>query len=369
MMNCPTYRCPCALPECIEDGKCKYLQTDPANGNGPKVAHLYPATATTAAAITATAVSAKEDWKEHWVKPQQKVVAPCHSGLYHLGNCGQARVWVGREAAVGRRPFTGAREDFSLIVSLIEYGSTWGSSAKGDDFLVSGNAGARELLPADLFRRDKPIPFLHVSWPDYGAVSLGRDWWATFVQALSKIDGDVVLYCMGGHGRTGTAASILAVLCGWCGPEGCPVAWVRDNYCAETVESDEQLDYIEHITGRPVTSQASKEWTLPGQGQNRLWPAATTPRQANANVTPAQPEPDKTPQLSKNRYKKLSNALRKRGIAAPFVGELQDRDEVVADGCLFMWNAIDGKFEFLEKFDGESGEVFTAEHGGEEGCG
>jgi protein-tyrosine phosphatase len=63
----------------------------------------------------------------------------------------------------------------------------------------------------------------------------------------------VVVHCWAGHGRTGTALAILAVLLG-AAPPGDPVAWLRSVYCREAVETDGQLRYVGEITGRPVAA-------------------------------------------------------------------------------------------------------------------
>ena len=62
------------------------------------------------------------------------------------------------------------------------------------------------------------------------------------------------MYCFGGHGRTGTVLSVLACLTGIIEEGTCPVAWLRNHYCDRAVESDEQADYIEAMTGFTVTT-------------------------------------------------------------------------------------------------------------------
>jgi hypothetical protein len=276
----------------------------------------------------------------------------CHYGLTHIGDCGKARIWLGKETAVGRRPRHDSRQDFKLIVSLIEYGTSWSKDTKGDEFLVTGNAAAKDILPPDLFRADKPIPFLHVSWPDFGTVKLGRDWWASFVSALQKIDGDVVLYCMGGHGRTGTAASILAVLCGWVQSHECPVQWIRDNYCHEVVESSAQIKYIEEITNRKVESVAAKNYGYTTYDYTPTGVATTSAKQGTLKLVEKGPA---KPYLSKNKYKKEAAAARRKGQTVPTLAELQDGNIVTYGGNSFCWDAEMKEFFHVEAKNGVEG--------------
>ena len=53
--------------------------------------------------------------------------------------------------------------------------------------------------------------------------------------------------CLGGHGRTGTALAVLAVLGGH--PPDEAVAWVRANYCPEAVETAEQEAFVAGLGG------------------------------------------------------------------------------------------------------------------------
>ena len=375
LMECPTYRCPCSLVECTSTRVCKYLG-DPAMGNGPKLAtvgfYCCHTTGQCVVQCTACKVLAEQGTgtaANATVEPATRMTTwerkkDCHTGVYYLGQCGKANIYVGKESQVARRPYTNSTRDFKLIVSLIEYGGYWSKENKGDEFLVTGNAAAKAMLPEDIFRQDTPIPFLHVSWPDYGAVALGRDWWASFVSALKRIDGDVVLYCMGGHGRTGTAASILAVLCGWVDPDYCPVAWVRDTYCAETVESEAQVEYIEEITGQKVISLPANHYGSYAQGQ--LWSNVTNTNPTKLTVVATEgddDEDDTVPTLSNNQYKKFAARMRRAGHAMPTVKGMEDRHEVVVDGNLFEWNAILGKFEWLSYVGDVEDEIVIGKQG------
>jgi protein-tyrosine phosphatase len=98
-------------------------------------------------------------------------------------------------------------------------------------------------------------PEVVIEWPDYGVANLPRAYWQQLAEGLSKIEGNVLLHCTAGKGRTGTMLAILAALTDAL-PEGmCPVTWIRKRYDEDACETSAQLDYVEIITGRMVTAQ------------------------------------------------------------------------------------------------------------------
>lgn len=108
-------------------------------------------------------------------------------------------------------------------------------------------------------------PRIALDWSDYKAADLGREDWLMLVEELreARKDGrlpkDVLVCCVGGHGRTGTCLSILASLMGACPGED-PVKFVRGIYCNKAVESIEQLDYIEEVCQVEVKEEPAKSW-------------------------------------------------------------------------------------------------------------
>lgn len=99
-------------------------------------------------------------------------------------------------------------------------------------------------------------PTISINWPDFGTPPLDKAWWQGLTKALTAMPkgSNVAIYCQGGHGRTGTALSILAYLSGNVPANTDPVYWVRKNYCEEAVESWAQIDYIKEMTGEEITS-------------------------------------------------------------------------------------------------------------------
>lgn len=180
-----------------------------------------------------------------------KAVPPCHEGMHQLGWIGKAELMIGRESSA--KAWDQARDGkIGLIIGLL-------GDAYPQGNLVGMNDCAKGLGLSNLLVTTQPIPNIWIRWPDYGIVPFNRAWWENLLSIIAKVDGAVLLYCMGGHGRSGTAAAILCTLAGMV-PEGAdPVQWVRDKYCKKVVEADCQCDYIEKITGRKVHVHASKD--------------------------------------------------------------------------------------------------------------
>ncbi len=180
---------------------------------------------------------------------------------------------------------------WDLIVSAVGFGTFENNPVKATE-------KARALLGPELFDWEPPA-IVGLSWPDRGVPNLGRSWWKSLAGEIKALNGKVGVCCTGGHGRTGTMLAILIPLLGGVkGKKKCPVAWVRENYCKEAVESDAQLDYVEYITGRVVKVDASddikhdlapKEEKRVGTGVN---PTSTPPWRSI--ITPS-PTPSITP--------------------------------------------------------------------------
>ena len=120
----------------------------------------------------------------------------------------------------------------------------------GNTQLVGGNEAAYSQLPHSLFATK--VPSLSIDWADGTAHTLDVTWWETLIRAIEALpDGSsVAVCCVGGTGRTGTVLAILAALSGQLGPDDTdPVKWLRKHYYDDAVETEEQLWYVEDITG------------------------------------------------------------------------------------------------------------------------
>jgi hypothetical protein len=122
------------------------------------------------------------------------------------------------------------------------------------------------------------LKLIKVACKDYSIPNIGDTFWSRLVNILKNESVDkpikVVCCCLGGHGRTGIALSILAGLFDVVPTDVCPVTWVREHYCKNAVESDKQLNYIEEVTGRKVTAEEPKsKWsTIPLKGGESTYP-------------------------------------------------------------------------------------------------
>lgn len=108
------------------------------------------------------------------------------------------------------------------------------------------NRWALTQLPRKLFPNLRRVnsPEIRIDWPDGGVPKVGKNFWEDIVKYVYKGEKIVGIFCIGGHGRTGTAlASIAAVS----GVKGDIVEQIRKNYCMDAVESDSQIAYLKEL--------------------------------------------------------------------------------------------------------------------------
>lgn len=84
-----------------------------------------------------------------------------------------------------------------------------------------------------------------IDWPDMGVVKLPSQFWKDLVQYLASHKTRLLVFCVGGHGRTGTAIACLMVACGWESDQA--IRWIRQHYCKSAIESKAQEAYIREI--------------------------------------------------------------------------------------------------------------------------
>lgn len=189
----------------------------------------------------------------------------------------------------GRGPRPQARHK-SRLGSLFDYPDGlldgpgfYGCSHRGEVVKVGQfeimAGGTRDLRSPDLDKADLLVPLLHGHGPlgfgrryqilaaplqDYGGVPEN---WAEFLDVLIeelKSGKHVLVYCMGGHGRTGTLiASLIALL----EPETQdPIAAARARHCDHAVETLAQAKGIFELRGQPVPQKYVLEFTRPLPG-------------------------------------------------------------------------------------------------------
>ncbi len=102
------------------------------------------------------------------------------------------------------------------------------------------------------------LPYKVISIPvrDFGIPIFPRGFWEDLLDDLAESIGtdeyhlDIIVTCDGGHGRTGTVLAILAGLTGAAATD--PVAFIRENYCDQVVETQGQCNYVQEMTGIDV---------------------------------------------------------------------------------------------------------------------
>lgn len=174
----------------------------------------------------------------------KKSVGDCHL-LTHVLDIGNVHIWAGSS-----RQVEGGRRHWGLRVILQD--DNWAMTYVPEVTVTVNKAAIGMGFPEAL--HIEPEPRIQIIWPDLGAPSLTREWWQAFVEWLFSIEAetDMVIYCMGGHGRTGTALLLLALLSGAVPDGEEPLEWLRDHYCMDAVETLTQIDYIAAITGEDV---------------------------------------------------------------------------------------------------------------------
>lgn len=87
---------------------------------------------------------------------------------------------------------------------------------------------------------------IRIDWPDYGVTYLPRLFWEELIAYLQKNKKKMLVFCLGGHGRTGTAVACMMVVgLGYTDKQA--INWVRRHYCSSAIESIAQENYIKAI--------------------------------------------------------------------------------------------------------------------------
>jgi hypothetical protein len=142
--------------------------------------------------------------------------------------------------------------------------NTWEPGAAGVLSLPSGRLirgrGLRRPLPDGpapefavylLGRRPPRVPWEQrwLRWPDFWLPANELDALNTLQEAWRRSESKrVEIACWGGHGRTGTALAIIAVMDGV--PPGQAVSFVREHYNRRAVETPWQRWYVSRVAGR-----------------------------------------------------------------------------------------------------------------------
>lgn len=161
----------------------------------------------------------------------------CHSEAKVVFQVGSCKVILGAAKDINR-----SMEILKPDVLMSVGGSIMMNTATDSALTTTGQSPI--LFPKSIGIYHEPLATITIDWPDQMAAPMPKEWWEAFVDDLRTFNGSIAIFCMGGHGRTGTAAAIILSM-GKALLEGTDVVkWLRENYCVEAVETDAQIDYL-----------------------------------------------------------------------------------------------------------------------------
>jgi len=120
----------------------------------------------------------------------------------------------------------------------------------------------KHVIPIDSLKHwsngPKHAPEVILDWPDYGIIDWPLEFWLELMGHIEENGLDVVVFCVGGHGRTGTAiAAMMIVSLNFTVKEA--VGWLRKNYCKKAVESKAQVEYLYTLEDAMVEYRKTQE--------------------------------------------------------------------------------------------------------------
>lgn len=170
----------------------------------------------------------KSGWEEHKGGWGEYTVFKCRHEAIEAFSIGGISFYGGSETKVQDQVFD--PEEW-LVVSLL-------GSAKKEHVWTRNKAWTQALS-----RYDGGTSIV-IDWSDMSAPPVRYGFWAA-LYALAKKEKfkNVLFYCIGGHGRTGTALSSTLIECADMSAKDA-VDLVRKTYCKEAVESKSQAEYL-----------------------------------------------------------------------------------------------------------------------------
>jgi hypothetical protein len=84
-----------------------------------------------------------------------------------------------------------------------------------------------------------------LDWPDGSIPVIPHIFWKDLKNHLSSAKAKMLVCCIGGHGRTGTAIACLLIACGYSAADAKSYIW--RHYCKESIETKVQEDYIDLV--------------------------------------------------------------------------------------------------------------------------
>lgn len=160
----------------------------------------------------------------------------------------------------------------TIYISLLTYDSGPEAVVQVQGFdapLLAGWTGIKKIILPTADRNGPPV---------------SKDFWPFLKETLDNEAKDgplnVLVYCQGGRGRTGT---VLAILAGLYGAED-PMEFIRKEYDEDAVESKEQVNYVNYVLGTNYKTVPSDDFYPVGGGTYAY--SYTYPPSADAKTKP-----------------------------------------------------------------------------------
>lgn len=136
----------------------------------------------------------------------------------------------------------------ALVIDLTGAGFSSFSSAPPRDFVESEiewfPVAELNALAKPMFA-DPPAPYVNFDWKDMSVPPVGYEFWVKLVDSLPL--GHVIVYCQGGHGRTGTALAAMLAVTTNLSHKAIVDEVVRKVHCHKALETEAQVKYIEKL--------------------------------------------------------------------------------------------------------------------------
>lgn len=93
--------------------------------------------------------------------------------------------------------------------------------------------------------KDQGVEEITLDWPDGGLPPVKASFWRALIEACAARKAPLVIHCIGGHGRTGTA--LAAILIAYSIPADDAVEFVREHHCHKAIETLAQERYLDDL--------------------------------------------------------------------------------------------------------------------------
>ena len=105
----------------------------------------------------------------------------------------------------------------------------------------------KHKIPMEWGKKFETVEFkeIYLDWDNMAAVMIDSGFWKELINHLRENALRLLVFCQGGHGRTGTAVAALLISDGWTADEA--IFHVRSTYCPKAIESMAQWNYLHDL--------------------------------------------------------------------------------------------------------------------------